>query len=489
MSLNDQFEMGRIPLKPLPYSNKALAQCNEILIDYAGDDPKYHIYIADSSDPTKLIDITNYIIKEAFGNEITINIEGLDEPQPLQDLINFIYKRFMYPHNPIGFSYERDADKMMDPNNTKTVLFRDVDAVIYFPVTMADSVFDKTGKTIQERLDKMTRLGFAIDYTRVYQENQNTFEFSYPFLNYPLGGNSFEVRVGTTYVDKSRYQVQDLYDENNNIYGARITFFADRFELNRRIDFCFLYNATDAGDGDYTAFSGAQIVNKSISSAKLEKISDSYTLPDSTCVASSKAVNDLFSDFMNSNATNNGKILWAFDSSTNQSNIVITSNDQNYKNILDNINANNDDPVVLNIVTASEKNTYVDLVIEYTGSGASNVNLGNIKQLDGSTLPSKIPANKLIRILIDTRSLIPKIISNNSAASTSKWIYTCQDQETIISFTGLAYEYGDKIDVYRNGVRLFQDLDYILDSAQEIITLFVRTEEGERIVFESTSNN
>ena len=34
MSLNEQFEHGRIPLKPLAFENKDLAQKREFLIDY-----------------------------------------------------------------------------------------------------------------------------------------------------------------------------------------------------------------------------------------------------------------------------------------------------------------------------------------------------------------------------------------------------------------------------------------------------------------------
>ena len=32
-SLNDQFEHGRIPIKPLPYKDHDLSQCNEVIIN------------------------------------------------------------------------------------------------------------------------------------------------------------------------------------------------------------------------------------------------------------------------------------------------------------------------------------------------------------------------------------------------------------------------------------------------------------------------
>ena len=64
---------------------------------------------------------------------------------------------------------------------------------------------------------------------------------------------------------------------------------------------------------------------------------------------------------------------------------------------------------------------------------------------------------------------------------------TCKDDETVIPFNALQYNNSSIIRVYRNGVRLFQDLDYHMDKMAETITLFVRTELDERIVFESTN--
>ena len=69
--------------------------------------------------------------------------------------------------------------------------------------------------------------------------------------------------------------------------------------------------------------------------------------------------------------------------------------------------------------------------------------------------------------------------------TTTRYIHTCRDDERDISYNMLGYEVGSVIRVYRNGVRLFEDLDYSINRQTEIITLFTRTEEGERIVFEA----
>ena len=93
MSANDQFNMGRLPLRPLSLNDKELAQTKELLIDNLGDDPSYHIYITDSKDRTRLIDLTNLYSENPniSGDNLTITIDGLIDPQKLKYIINFIY--------------------------------------------------------------------------------------------------------------------------------------------------------------------------------------------------------------------------------------------------------------------------------------------------------------------------------------------------------------------------------------------------------------
>ena len=112
MSLQDQFDMGRIPIKPLPFINKALVNKGELMVDHAGDNPTYHLYITDPNDETKIIDLTSHMVREAFGTSIMISIDGVDEPMTLDDIINFIYSRFTYPDNVNGYNYDRDISKI-----------------------------------------------------------------------------------------------------------------------------------------------------------------------------------------------------------------------------------------------------------------------------------------------------------------------------------------------------------------------------------------
>ena len=96
MSLADQFKHGRIPIRPLALKDKDLASTKELLIDNLGDNPTYHIFITDDKDRTKLIDITNLIIKEILfptvnADNMQVTIEGEENPDTLRNIINFIY--------------------------------------------------------------------------------------------------------------------------------------------------------------------------------------------------------------------------------------------------------------------------------------------------------------------------------------------------------------------------------------------------------------
>ena len=296
MSANDQFNtMGRLPLRPLSLSDKDLAQTKELLIDNLGDDPSYHIYITDSKDRTRLIDLTNLYSENPniSGDNLTITIDGLIDPQKLKYIINFIYKRYLMPDNTNGFNPALDYDKIFD-QDTKTVLLKDTGANIYLPISKADAVYDNNGITVQERLDNMTRIGFTTSYVRATTDHQSSFEFTYPFKDYSAGGNYIEVKIGSTYIDKARYEIIDNKSTDGHIYTATINFIDESIDIGRAVNFLFIYNSADVSNGNNLYLYGGNIANNSIPSGKIEKVSDSFTLPDSTCLASSKALYNLY---------------------------------------------------------------------------------------------------------------------------------------------------------------------------------------------------
>lgn len=464
-SLNDQFEHGRIPIKPLPYKDRDLSQCNEIMIDY-GENANYHIYITHHNDPDKYIDITALIVKEMLpeaeinANQFTITIEGNKDPQSLMDIINYIWKRFTHAEDPSGFVPETDMDLVYDPT-TVNVLLQTTDGQIQLPITLADNVYDKNGNSIQSVLDGMVRLAFSVSYIYATQDNQTSFEFNYPFEDY---SDMLEVRIGTTYVDNTRYQITKHYDAEGHYTSATLDFIGESIENGRRIDLVWIFNSAYEKGTKVTFMSGSKIADSTISISKLEKYSDSYNYADGNSVATSKALANLYTDLTSAINANNQNLFNCPDTSATNNTIVADIGRS----------AKNGDVII--VTTASAKTSSVVLSINGTSY--------NIKTPDGNSLAKGFRNNQVIKFkIVDTNAIILSGISNEIRSN--KYIHDCVDQEYIIYFNGLSYNTGDLIHVYRNGVRLFQDLDYSINTSNETITLFVRTEQGERIIFES----
>jgi hypothetical protein len=249
----------------------------------------------------------------------------------------------------------------------------------------------------------------------------------------------------------------------------------EHIERGRRVDILFIYNALAKSDGKYEYMYGGNIANFSIPSIKLEKISDAYTLDDSTSVASSAAVFNLFTNMADIISNNVDNAIWTIDSNTTNSLIEVKTS----KTVI-----NSSSPTIINVVIKTAKVSTVKLKI----TDASTNKTYSLIYPDGSSLTRGIPANKTIRIIISGSTAY--ILSAGLGTPTYNYCnYYCKDQETKISYNGLSYNDGDTINVYRNGVRLFLDVDYWLTKSEEYITLSVRTEDGERIVFEAVTTN
>lgn len=481
-SLNDQFEHGRIPIKPLPYKDRNLSQCNEIMVDY-GENANYHIYITHHNDPNTYIDITNLIIKEMLpeaeinANQFTITIEGEQNPQSLMGIINYIWKHFSHAENPSGFVYETDKDKIFAPDTISVLLKTNdgPDGQIQLPVTLADNVYDKSGNSIQSILDGMTRLAFSISYLYATQDNQTSFEFDYPFEDYP---DMLEVRIGTTYVDTTRYQITKHYDAEGHFKSGTLDLIGESVENGRRIDLVWIFNSVYEEGTAVSFMSGSKIADSTIPISKLQKYSDSYSYADGNSVATSKALTNLFIDLSAVINANNQNMFTYVDTAVND-------NTQIY--IKTNIHPKDGDIII--VTTASSKLSTTDLqfyveIPRIDGGDPLIAYLSyNIRTPDGNSLVRGFANNQVLKFKIEDRNAI--LLSGNEEIRSNRIIYDCQDQEYDIPFGDLTYNSGDLIHVYRNGVRLFQDLDYSVNTVNETITLFVRTEQGERIVFES----
>jgi hypothetical protein len=275
------------------------------------------------------------------------------------------------------------------------------------------------------------------------------------------------------------------YDNNGDYTTATLTFIdagygAERIEIGRRVDVLFIYNALATSGGPYEYMYGGNIADGSIPISKLQKISDSYTLNDPTSVATSKAVRGLYNAVFDTLSSNDGAIIWGNDSSNSTSSIVVEAS--RYPATMFN-DANL--PRVMYILLKSNKLANCSLDVGGTSWSQTFTNLYNPNLTVNTT---NFIAGTLLKIMFikDGGAVKPVLLESGITNNRSRFIHLCIDQETTISYAGLSYTASDIINVYRNGVRLFQDVDYSINAAAQTITLYVRTEDGERIIFETS---
>ena len=487
---NDQFHMGRIPLKPYAFisaktavesdtgdglsSQDELAVCKEFLIDYLStEDHKatYDMYIVDPEDRTHFINLSEMIRTMAplgDADKLTVTIEGEEHAWTLKDIINYIYSRFIFPNTETE-NYEEILDKIFgsDPSPINPLL-TDVNGDVILPITIANNVYDKNGISLQTKLDSITRVGFASTFVTA-ETTSYQFNFKYPFENYRQDGNHVEVRIGGTIINKSRYYFVDgePTDDGQIPVESTIVFNDHAIEKGRTISFLFIYNA--AADGStYHIMSGANIASHSLPSTALEKMSDSFCYPDPTSVASSKALYSLYMTLSEAIANSNNYSTFAVDKSTFATEIVITTNP--------------------NFVLAEGSSITVLFNTEKKNSAGYRFQVNNVPYelyYGGELLNKTIPANTMLKLYYYNNKFYVKSF-NDYKLSANRFFYTTKDQETEISYNGLAINSPEpEIFVYRNGVRLFEGIDYKLDRDASKITLFVRTEAQEKIVFET----
>ena len=478
ISLQDEFDMGRIPIRPLQYQNKNKAHTKELMIDSYRDDPDekptFHIYISDAVDRSTIYDLTQIMINEAFaGKEIYVDIDGVDKPLSIYDAINYIYRRFIHIDNPDGFDLIRDKEKITIDSN-KIALLKDINDEYIFPVTRADAIFDRNGNTIQSRLDNSTRVGFASDYIKVSYEDQSTFEITYPFPNYRDGGNFMQLYVGTTVIDKSRYSINEVESDDGKVYGCTINFFTDTFEIGRRIDILFIFNTPSIDGKEFEAIDGHILASHTLPIEKIEKYSNSYTLNDSSSIATSKAVCDLYEATYEMIVSKGSKAVYAKDLSPNSPS-TITVNTINDEVIL------SGQYILISVITQSSKNKNLTLSVISMKDKITKQSITTNFNID---LLQIIGPNKLVRFLVNQDEAMALNVTDIKL-NNSRYIHYCEDAENVISFKGLDYSDSSILKVYRNGVRLFKDMDYSLNYSTETITLFVRTQAKEKIIFES----
>lgn len=474
--IKDQFWHGRIPIRPLAYKNKNVAYTNEFIIDY-GADGNYHMYITDSNDPETLIDLTTKIADMVSSDGLKIDDAIMDlgvedmSPMPLKQLLKIMVLLMLRCSDNTGFLYERDFDSMLAPS-TVSALLKDGSEKIILPVTFAENVFYKDGSTLQENHSNLTKFAITSQDITVTDNNIMTYQFNYPFEDY---GDYFEVRVDGRVISKNDYSVKNFMNGEHFSAGA-ITFIANpKFstEHNSVISIVFMYNALAYKDTSKKYMDGKNISMNSIPSNRLEKVSDSYELDDPTCLASSKALSNLSKELFNTLEVNSENSAYYYD--IGDANKIEFRSNKTYPLIK---------PIFMcNVLLASSKSFNATVTVR---NGYLD-KIENIPIVDASGKPITrgFPRGKILKLLWVKEDNNFKVLTTDiSQLRNTKLIRKCVESEEVIEFDTLAYPIGGYFTVYRNGIRLFEDIDYSIDYKEQQVHLFNRTEEGEVIVIE-----
>lgn len=457
---NDQFFQGRIPVKLLPYSRVEDAQTREILIDYEGTNPTFDIFVVDVLDRTKVTNISE-LLRNAFpksnADEFRVTINGELNPDTIKNIVNDLYSKILF-HDGIFDKTTQDFEALFN-SNTKSIMLKDKTGNLFIPVNTAENVFDKNGISVEERLDAYSRVSFSNLTVTASQTNQTVFTIDYPFMNYMDYGNYFELRIGTVFIDKSRYQLINNVGHDGNYTTGSLTLLDTSLELNRNFNILFIFNASTTTTGDFLYTDGSIIANGTLRISALDKYSDNPNLPDSTSVATSKALYNLREELLISDSSR----VYLKPSANTAALLTLP-----YAGELTD---------GLHIITTSSVNTTTSFQIKI---GTTTY---TIYKEDGSAINYSINAGALINLLYLNGKFYILTIYDYSIVS-NRFVYTANDADTVIPFTGLFVTENDEMLVYRNGARLFPVMDYSTDTVAKTITVYVRAEENDKFVFE-----
>lgn len=436
MAVLDPNKLGRVPVVPLPYSRKELAQGKELIIDY----PHGNIYIADENDPTILYNITEDIITEvgkmnAKNMSMTIKLpDGKDYTLNLADLLGTIYNRMITTNTEAGDI----ASVHENLSDLIPAISEDNEGKKYAFITTTDQVYSPNGETVTQRLKAICRLGMVNAFVEATEDNQMSFEIPYPFEEFEAEGNYFEVCIGSVIVTPDRYSV------DNGVLTFALE--EDAVKKGRSIMFRFWFNSATPDANALLVMDGRYIADRSIPSYKLQSLSNAINNPNPYCIASSLAVKSLY-DVLSSRMNKVAGDVASFVTSTGTGKALVATvpyfklKDQHviylrlHTDLVDNatlkVNDNEAYPIYVN-----------DDPIAYGPSA------GTILSLCFNEAESRF------QLFSDTSKY--KISTYNSS-------YHSEANENIINFNIAEFNPAlDKLVVYQNNMRLFENVNYTL---------------------------
>lgn len=447
---------ARIPVIPLPYTDKNLAVEKEVIIKYGNGDEYPNIYIVDDKDRTKLWDITEGIrlsIQSSSGDNFTIEIDGLGTIE-LGDILNLLYS-ISLTHDE---AWSIDTIKKMVPT---TIV--DNKGIVYAPRTLSSAVYTESGDSIDVRLKSISKVGLAMRHVVATEERQQTFTIPFPFDNYLSEGNSFWLYVGGIMVDERRYYISED--------GTTVTFIDtdDYVEKDRTCTFLFWYNSATPETGVLLVMDGKYITPRTIETNRLAHVSDSIDLNAPDAVASARAVctlRNVLNERIDGLAGNISVTCLADSASTSTElvvkipNYILRDSNMIHIRLLEDLGPNatlqvNDEPA-MPIYNGNNRVEAGPLAGEII-----NVSFNSLE-------------NRFYIYGVSTFKLETTYYHNSPTVGTSVVPFN-------LSYNPLV----DKLSVWYNGARMFEDINYTMNESS-ITLLDFESEAGDLFTFELT---
>lgn len=447
---------ARIPVIPLPYTDKELAVEKEIIIKYGHDDEYPNIYIVDEHDRTKLWDITEGIqnsIQHSSGDNFTIEIEGLGTIS-LGDILNLLYS-ISLTHDE---AWSIETIKKMVPT---TIV--DNKGIVYAPRTLSTAVYTEDGETIDVRLKSISKVGLAMRHVLATEERQQTFTIPFPFDNYLSEGNSFWIYVGGIMVDERRYYISED--------GTTITFIDtdDYVEKDRTCTFLFWYNSATPETGVLLVMDGKYITPRTIETNRLAHTSDAIDLNAPDAVATSRAVctlRNVLNERIDGLAGNVSITCLAHESSTSTELVV---NIPNYE-----LNDSN----MIHIRLRQDLGP--NATLQVNDEPAMPIYNGN-NRVEAGPL-----AGEIINVSFNSLENRFYIYGISTFRLETTYYHNSPEPGTTTVPFNLSYNpLMDKLAIWYNGARMFEDINYSMNESS-ITLLDFESEAGDLFTFELT---
>jgi len=323
----------------------------------------------------------------------------------------------------------------------------------YAPLTIASQVYTDDGETVEAKIRQISHIASAFNSILVTKKGK-TFDIPVPFEEYFNHPNMMMVFIGTAQIYPNRYSVE----------GNQITF-QEEVDINRTINFHFIYNTQVPKLETMNAIDGAYINKGTIPIDRMQKYSHSYLTNDTTAVASSAAVKSLYDKM--AALLDRGAIVTRCttrDDARTMNSTLATD----YRLLDGNI-----------IMVKFHADVAANATLKVAGKdipifvGYDPVKTGDIIAGDELYLQYDSDSNRFY-----VTNGLPYLID-----STTYSYAVTQDGENVFRFDTLNYDPGvDRIEVFHDGVRLIKDRNYRFNTENKSISLIGYTADAGEVI-------